>query len=149
MNGVEDKEAIYQTIKERINQDGISKAFGIVMEEVREGYARARMTLRKACGNFIGVPHGAVIFALADQIFAAASNSHGVASVALQISINYMKMVDFGEVLVAEGNEIHSTRGTGITHITVKNEKGELVAHMEGTVYRLRKPLMDFIKANE
>ncbi|MHA1732925.1 MAG: PaaI family thioesterase [Promethearchaeota archaeon] len=139
---------LYEHIARRINEDGISKAFGIVMEEVREGYARARMTLkRETCANFLGVPHGAALYALADQCFAAASNSHGTASVALQISVNYLRMVDYGEELVAEGKEVHSTRRTGLYHMDVENAKGDLVAQMQGTVYRLGKSIGEFLSA--
>lgn len=149
----EDPEApeggVFELIKNRINVDGVSQAFGIVMDEVSAGHARAHMDMPPHGANFLGIPHGAVIYALADQVFAAASNSHDRISVALQISINYTRMVDYGERVVAEAREIHSTRRTGVYEMRVTTEAGDLVAAMQGTVYRKDQALADFLASRE
>ncbi|GAB4308584.1 MAG: hydroxyphenylacetyl-CoA thioesterase PaaI [Promethearchaeota archaeon] len=133
-----------EQVRQRVNADGISRHFGIVVEEVRDGYARAKMSVPTHGDNFLGVPHGATIFALADQAFAAASNSRGLASVALQVSVNFTRMPAFGEELVAEANEVHTTRRTGVYHVAVRGTGGELVAHLQGTVFRTSKKLSEF-----
>ena len=56
--------------------------------------------------NGINIAHGAAVFALADYAFAAASNSHGITAVALNVSISYIKAVECGAKLTATATEI-------------------------------------------
>jgi acyl-CoA thioesterase len=50
-------------------------AWGIEIEEAREGYARIRMILRADMLNGHGIAHGGIVFSLADTAFAYACNS--------------------------------------------------------------------------
>src|SRR5689334_25262147 len=82
--------------------EGIGPAWGIEIEEAREGYARVRMTLRADMLNGHGIAHGGMIFALADSAFAYACNSRNVTSVAAQASVVFLDAAKEGELLVAE-----------------------------------------------
>ena len=62
--------------------EGTGPAWGIEIEEVREGYARIRMTLRADMLNGHRIAHGGMVFALADTAFAYACNSRNVRTVA-------------------------------------------------------------------
>ena len=70
--------------------EGTGPAWGIEIEEAREGYARIRMTLRADMLNGHGIAHGGMIFALADTAFAYACNSRNLRSVAAQASIVFL-----------------------------------------------------------
>src|SRR5918997_4502917 len=85
--------------------EGTGPAWGVEIEEAREGYARIRMTLRADMLNGHGIAHGGIIFALADTAFAYACNSRNVRSVAAQASIVYLEQAREGDVLIAEGRE--------------------------------------------
>ena len=50
--------------------EGTGPAWGIAIEEAREGYARIRMTITPAMLNGHRIAHGGMIFALADTAFA-------------------------------------------------------------------------------
>ena len=63
-------------------RDRASQGLGMVIEEVRAGYARLRMTVRPDMLNGHASCHGGFIFALANSAFAFACNSRNRATVA-------------------------------------------------------------------
>ena len=83
-------------------RDGASQALGMTLEEVRPGYARLRMTVRRDMLNGHGTCHGGLVFALADSAFAFACNSRDVATVASGCTIEFLAPAEEGDVLVAE-----------------------------------------------
>ena len=123
-------------LAKKISRDPFAKFMGIHLLELREGYSKLMMKAKKDMLNFHGTMHGGAVFSLADAAFAAASNSHGVQAVALTMEINYRIGVKSGSTLYAEAKEESLGRRTGLYHMTVTNEKGELVASCHGTVYR-------------
>ena len=54
--------------------EGTGPAWGIAIEEAREGYARISMTLTAAMLNGHRIAHGGMVFALADTAFAYVCN---------------------------------------------------------------------------
>jgi len=127
---------------QHISQDPFARFLGIELLELREGYSRVSMTVEEHMLNFHGIPHGGVIFSLADAAFAAASNSHGQTAVALNVSINFLAAVPVGTRLYAEATEESLGRRTALYRLAVTTEDGTLVALAHGTVYRKRSPVV-------
>lgn len=123
-------------IFQRIRQDPYARFLGIELLELREGYSRVAMTIEQHMLNFHGIPHGGVIFSLADTAFAAAGNSHGQVAVALNVSINFLAAVPLGTRLFAEATEESLGRRTALYRLAVTTEGGKPVALCHGTVYR-------------
>ena len=86
--------------------------------------------------NGFGILHGGVVFAMADSVLAFASNSRGKLSLALKVSISFLRRVGVGEILIATANEEYLGDKTGLYRIYIVNEKQEKVAVFDGTVYR-------------
>ncbi len=128
-------------IFQRISQDPFARFLGIELLELREGYSRVSMTVEEHMLNFHGIPHGGVIFSLADAAFAAASNSHGQTAVALNVSISFLAAVPVGTRLYAEGTEESLGRRTALCRLAVTTEDGTLVALSHGLVYRKQEQL--------
>src|SRR5215467_3951225 len=63
-----------QVARAMLAAEGTGPAWGVEIEEAREGYARVRMTVRADMLNGHGTAHGGMIFALADTAFAYACN---------------------------------------------------------------------------
>lgn len=124
-----------ENISEFYKNDNFSEYVGIELLEVSEGRAKAKMEIKKQHLNSVNIVHGAAIFALADLVFAVASNSHGNISVAINANISYIKAVNSG-VLIAEGKEVSISPKLANYSIHIKNEKGDLVAVFQGMVYR-------------
>ena len=71
------------------SRDEFAKHLGIELLELKPGYCRVAMNLQPYMLNGLGIPHGSVIFSLADFAFAAACNSHGKTAVALSMDIHF------------------------------------------------------------
>ena len=138
-----DKKTLAQQVVDHMMQhDLFSQWLGITVHEVREGYSKIGMTVRKEMMNGFGIVHGGIAFSLADSAFAFACNNRNNLSVALDTSINFTKSTQPGDVLTAEAKELHNGRSTGLYLITVTNQHGDQVALFKGTCFRTGKTLV-------
>jgi acyl-CoA thioesterase len=117
--------------------DRASQALGMVLEEIRPGYARMRMTVRNDMVNSHDICHGGIIFALADSAFAFACNSHNHVTVAQGAAIEFLAPGRLGDELTAVGEERHVRGRTGVYDIVVTNQDGERIALFRGKSFRL------------
>lgn len=129
-------------IAEKVRLDPFSGKAGIVLLEIRPGYAKTAMAVSEDMMNFNGVTHGAAVFAVADAAFAAASNSHGKVALALNINISYLKATRAGAKLTAAAAEENLTKRTALYRITVHDDENDLVAVAQGLVYRKNEPVI-------
>jgi acyl-CoA thioesterase len=126
-------QAIADSVGEAISRhDGVAVMLGIVLEEIRPGYARVRMTVRPDMLNSHGIGHGGMTFALADTGFAYAGNSRNHVSVAQHCSITFLRATRAGDVLTAVAEERGQFGRTGIYDVTVTNQDGDVVALFRG-----------------
>ena len=125
-----------------LQQDLFSQWLGISILEIKEGYSRITMVVRPEMMNGLGIVHGGIAFALADSCFAFACNNRNNLSVALDVTISFMKAIHPGDVLTAEAKEIHNGRSTGVYLITLTNQKNEQVGLFKGTCFRTGKTLI-------
>ena len=130
------------TIKKFAEKDRFAKHLGIEMLEYGQGRAKARMEIKQQHLNSAGMLHGGAIFALADAVFSAASNSHGTLAVAINVSISYFKAATKG-MLYAEGKEVSLNPKLATYLIDVKDDAGNAIAQFQGTVYRKKAAIAD------
>ena len=127
----------WRAIDEYIQKDPFAAHLGAKIEIVEPGHSRVSLTVTEEMTNFHGTTHGGVIFALSDMAFAAASNSHGLMAVALNVGISFLKASKPGDKLVAEAKEGHVGGRVALYDITVRDEQtGELVAKSQDLAYR-------------
>ncbi len=126
-----------------MDKDLFSQWLGIKVLATGEGYSKVQMTVRSEMVNGFGIVHGGVPFSLADSAFAFACNSRNNTSVALDVTITFVKQMNTGDVLTAEAKEIHNGRTTGVYVIAVFNQRDEQVALFKGTCFRTGKPLIN------
>src|SRR4249919_1864376 len=79
--------------------EGTGPAWGIVIEDVRAGYARLSMVVRPDMLNSHRIVHGGMVFALADTAFAYVCNGKNEKTVAAQASIVFLGSAEEGETL--------------------------------------------------
>ena len=125
-----------------MQSDLFSQWLGIEIVEIKEGYSKIKMTVRKEMINGFGIVHGGIAFSLADSAFAFACNNRNTLSVALDTAINFIKPVHVDDVLTAEAKELHNGKSTGLYHITITNQKEHIVAVFKGTCFRTDKKLV-------
>lgn len=131
-----------KVIEEVMQKDLFSQWLGIEVLEIKEGYAKIKMTVRNEMMNGLGIVHGGIAFSLADSCFAFACNSRNVLSVALDTSINFLKPAHPGDELIAEAKELHNGKGTGLYHVTITNQHQHIVAIFKGTCFRTNKAVV-------
>ena len=129
-------------VNDMLQKDLFSQWLGISIIEIKEGYSKIKMTVRSEMINGFGIVHGGITFSLADSAFAFACNNRNILSVALDTSINFLKPVQVNDVLIAEANELHTGRSTGLYHINITNQQNETVAVFKGTCFRTSKSLI-------
>ncbi len=131
-----------EVVAHMMQHDLFSQWLGIEVLEIKDGYSKIKMSVRKEMINGFGIVHGGIAFSLADSAFAFACNNRNVLSVALDTSINFIKPVHVDDTLTAEAKELHNGKSTGLYHITIANQKEHVVAVFKGTCYRTGKALI-------
>lgn len=125
-----------EKLKEQASNQKIARHLGIELEEVSPGCARAGMVCREEMSNILGMVHGTALFALMDEVFQAAVNSHGTAAVALNLSLTFHQAPKFGERLTATGREVHTSRRLATCLIEVTGQGGRRIASCQALAYR-------------
>ena len=133
--------AFLKAFADKVDDQGIARSFGMVLEEVRPGYARVSLATTPEMANILGIVHGAAVFALIDEAFQAAVNAHGTVAVALNMNLTFHAAPRLGERLTARTRELHAGRRTATYHIEVTDPKGELIASCQALAYRKSQPL--------
>jgi len=137
-------QTIYETVVSHMMQnDFFSQWLGVEVLEIKEGYSKVRMTIRKEMVNGFGIIHGGIPFSLADTAFAFACNNRNNLSVALDVTISFTKAVHIHDILTADAKEVHNGKSTGVYLITVINQRNEQVALFKGTCFRTGKKLIE------
>ena len=131
-----------KVVAHMMEHDLFSQWLGIELLDIKEGYSKIKMTVRKEMINGFGIVHGGIAFSLADSCFAFACNNRNVLSVALDTAINFIKPVHVEDVLTAEAKELHNGKSTGLYHINITNQKDHVVAIFKGTCFRTNKQLI-------
>lgn len=122
--------------KTMYDRDPASQALGMVLAEIRPGYARMTMTVRADMLNGHGTCHGGYIFMLADSAFAFACNSHNFNTVGAGCTIDYLAPGREGDVMTAEAIEQALSGKTGVYDIAV-TVKERTIALMRGKSHRV------------
>lgn len=142
-NGQARDDALAQRVAEALVQrEGTAPVWGLVLEEVRVGYARVRMRVRPDMLNGYGTAHGGMIFALADSAFAYACNSRNLGTVAQQASIAFLTPAKAAEVLIAEAREVAVAGRSGVYNAVVRTDDGRIVATFQGVARTVGGPLL-------
>ena len=124
------------TIKEYFEGDKFAMDAGIVIDEIKEGFARLHMTVDGRHLNGAGLCQGGAIFTLADLAFACATNSHGQPTVTVTANITLLRPAAPGTLLVAEARETFNHKSLPFAEVRITDGDGQLVAMMTSSGYR-------------
>lgn len=115
-----------------LQREGTGPAWGVAIDDAREGYALVRMRLRDDMLNGHRIAHGGMIFALADTAFAYACNSRNESTVAQSATISFLAPAHAGEVLIAEAREVSRVGRSGVYAVSVRADDGRVIAEFTG-----------------
>ena len=122
-----------------MRNDRFSQWLGLEVDECTTGYCKLHYRITEDMINGFNTVHGGIIFSAADSAFAFACNSHGILTVALDVSITFTRPARIGDQLTVEAKELHLGNKTGLYEVRTTNQKGELVALFKGTSYSTSK----------
>jgi acyl-CoA thioesterase len=138
------KKNALESLKEQIRDEPFANHMGISLREIGPGYAVMEARFSEKMTNFNGLIHGGAIFALMDEAFGAASNSHGTIALALNLNVTFLETPRINSLLIAEAKEESRSKRTASYRIEVlqKDENGDRkIALCQALVYRKDKPL--------
>jgi len=129
-------ERVLQALFRQVEREPFARKFGLKLAALDEGYSQVEMVVTQELENIFGMTHGGALFALIDEAFETASNSHGTVAVALSMTVNYVAAPSTGSRLTAAAREYSLTRRTANYDIKVHDEQGRLIASCQALVYR-------------
>ncbi len=132
-------------IKNFFKRDRFAESIGIELLNISLGYAKAKIDIKPEHLNGFRAVQGGVLFTLADLAMAAASNANGQLAVSINASINYIKSA-YGTTIYAEAREVSSNPKLASYEVTISNDKNEVIATLQGLMYRKKESLQDIIQ---
>ena len=115
--------------------DHFAESLGIEVLEVKDGYCKVSMKVKKKHTNALGFTHGGAIFSLADYAFAQACNFGDKVAVAVQVSINFLRPSVEEDVLIAEAVKVSDGKTMGLYQVAVKNND-KMIAIFSGLAFK-------------
>jgi len=123
--------------------DRSSKRLGIVVDDVKPGYAEACMEVRRDMLDADSTCHQGVIFTLADTAFAYACNTYDEVTVAASCTIEYLNRPGAGEKLIAIAQEQWRRGRNGVCDVRVSDRSGRSIAIFRGKSFSMGTPLIN------
>ena len=133
---------LYDELTRRSRLEPYGRLLGMEVVEVGPGRSLVRMPIRPDLENIFGSTHGGALFSLIDEAFQIACNTHGVLSVALNVSITYAAPAKAGTMVEARATEVHKTNRTATYFCEVREQaEGSLIATAQALAYRTGKQI--------
>ncbi len=137
-NDMNDQQLAQACSRSMHERDHAAQALGIAIVEVKPGYAKLSMAVRKDMLNGHNMCHGGFIFALADTAFAHSCNTYNRTTVASGCTIDYVAPGFEGDTLTAVAVERQRRGRTGVYDITVYNQNDKELAYFRGKSYEIK-----------
>ena len=130
----------YEDLMEFHNKENpFTREMGVKIIEIREGYAKLKLGVKKSHTNALGVVHGGCLFTLADSVCGVAASSYGGQSVTVNASINYLSPTFRVRELTGEAEVIKHGQRISVFQAEIKDESGNLLVRGEFTYCDLDK----------
>ncbi len=132
------KEAIFRAVR----KEPFAQALKMELVALDQGYSAVEMVYDPAAmDNIYARAHGGAIFALVDEAFETASQTHGTIAVALNVNVTYVTSPEPGARLRAEAREVSKTNKTAAYDIKVLDQDGQIIATCQALAFRTGKPI--------
>jgi len=135
-------ETLKQAIFNAVANEPFAQKMGMQLVELKRGYSKVEMDyLPESMNNIFERAHGGAIYALIDEAFETACQTHGTVAVALNVSVSYTASPEPGARLIAEAKEISLTKKIAHYDISVTDADGNLIATSRTIAFRTGKPI--------
>ncbi|MEJ2717880.1 MAG: PaaI family thioesterase [Deltaproteobacteria bacterium] len=135
-------EKLHDALKQRSRTEPYARLLKMEAVQVGKGKAAVRMRVSPDLENVFGSTHGGALFSLIDEAFQLACNSHGVLSVALNVSITFVTAPSGDALLEARATEAHKSNRTSSYLCEVRDvQDDKLIATAQALAYRTGKQI--------
>ena len=118
----------YEKKKEtRNNTNRFCRRLGILVEEIREGYARVLKTVGPEDLNPLEVPHGGLYFSMADTACGSAVASLGYNAITVNASYSFLRGAKIGDVLTGEARVVKPGRTLAVFEARITDQQNRLL----------------------
>jgi acyl-CoA thioesterase len=133
---------IKKAIETAVKHEALARTFKIELVELETGQSAVEMDyLPETMSNIYERAHGGAIYALIDEAFETACQTHGTIAVALNVNVTYIASPPDGARLRAEAKEISRTKKTAVYDINVWGPGKQPIAACQALAYRTGKPI--------
>ncbi len=133
---------IKDAIQRSVEREPFAQTLKMELVELEAGFSAVEMDYQPAfMDNLFGRAHGGAIFALIDEAFETACQTDGTITVALNVSVTYVRSPKRGARLRAEAREVSRTTQTANYGIQVNDQDGRVIAICQALGFRTGKPL--------
>lgn len=134
--------AVQKAIYQAVEKEPFARALSMELKELELGRSVVEMDYQpELMNNIYDRTHGGALFALIDEAFETACQTHGTIAVALNVNVTYVQSPNSGDRLRAQAIEVSRTRKTATYDIKVTNTHGTLIATCQALAYRTGKPI--------
>jgi acyl-CoA thioesterase len=142
-------QAVREAIQRAVQEEPFARALNMQLVALEPGYSAVEMTYDPASmDNIYARAHGGAIYALIDEAFETAGQTHGTIAVALNVNVTYVSSPEAGMRLRAEAREVSRTKRTASYDIKVTDQKGRIIATCQALAFCTGKPI-PFLKKPE
>ncbi len=135
-------ERLRAAIFRAVEEEPFAGLMGIKLTELSDGASTVTMRHEpKRMDNLFARAHGGAVFALMDEAFETACQTHGTVAVALNVSVTYVASPEPGAYLTCTARETSLTKRTASYEIRVSDEEGRVLALCQALAFRTGKPL--------
>lgn len=132
------KDAIYKAV----SREPLAQTMQMKLVELDLGCSCVEMNYNPATmNNIYQRAHGGAIFALIDEAFETASQTHGTIAVALNVNVSYVASPDGAGRLYARAREVSRSKKIATYDIRVSGENEQLIAICQAMAYQTGKPI--------
>ena len=131
-----------QAIMCAVTEEPLARQFNMELVELATGRSVVEMTYDPdRMNNLYHRAHGGALYALIDEAFETAGQTHGTIAVAMNVNVTYMASPAPGARLRAEALEIKRTKRTAAYDIRVFDENRQMLATCQALAFRTGKPI--------
>ncbi|ROZ79263.1 PaaI family thioesterase [Pseudomonas neustonica] len=125
-----------QKIIEQVAEDPYACFLGVTVGEASADSVECELIIESHMLNFMGIPHGGLLFSLADIALSILACAEHMPAVGVSVTGNYFKTTKVGARVVAKARKVSSGRRFSTFAADVTAE-GVLLASFTGTCYKM------------
>lgn len=127
-----------EILREIYENNEYMQTLGIELLEIRTGYTKARMKVKKEICNPYGSVHGGCLFSLADIIAVIAGSTYGNFTSTVSGNMNYVSPAMNTEYIYCTAEVVRQGKKISVYNVTLVNDDEEILENGSFTLYTLK-----------